>query len=318
MPLKAVLMSIFACGEQVLVVQGPMRERMNLPGLKSLRCFAALTIVLFHLAYLGKVQIPDYLWFVKTHFAVGVPLFYVVSAYSLMIGYHGKLGAAGGLSEYFIRRITRIAPLFYFMMIAYTAGLYGFFGRVVGVGEFMSSLFFVFGLVPQYAAGFVWASWSIGVEMVFYAVFPIMVLTVTSTRRAVILFLVALYLSIMWHYGVRGVPADIKPFTNHFILAYISYFATGILSFFLWQHLRDHARSGLIGVALLTAGSIGAVLVIGYSSVLVNWTGGAPVTLYLWPPVLAATTIGISLAPVRMIVSAPTVALGVGPESYSF
>lgn len=85
----------------------------RLLGIESLRAYAALAIVFFHLHGVGKVGVPEYFGFIKTHFGFGVPLFFVVSAFSMAYGYCGKLSTESTVLNYFIRRLARIAPLFY-------------------------------------------------------------------------------------------------------------------------------------------------------------------------------------------------------------
>src|SRR3546814_12598933 len=100
-----------------------MTERIKLDGLLTVRCVAALMIVLFHLIRMPGLQIPQGLEIIKNHFGIGVPLFYIVSAFSLLIGYRDRLATRDDLRVYFLRRFFRIAPLFYVMMAIYLAYL---------------------------------------------------------------------------------------------------------------------------------------------------------------------------------------------------
>ena len=95
----------------------------KLPGLHGLRGIAALMIVLFHLA--TNVRVPDVFSVVKSHFGLSVPLFFVLSGFSLMYSTSRYVGRDGWLQVYLIKRFFRIAPLFY-VMIAFFA-VYNFF-----------------------------------------------------------------------------------------------------------------------------------------------------------------------------------------------
>lgn len=76
-----------------------MRARQRLHGLEAIRFFAALMIILFHLVHLPSLALPDYLAFIGKYFAIGVPLFYVVSAFGLFLGYRGRTATRDELRE---------------------------------------------------------------------------------------------------------------------------------------------------------------------------------------------------------------------------
>jgi peptidoglycan/LPS O-acetylase OafA/YrhL len=110
---------------------GMQEQRLKLESLDALRFFAAAMIVLFHLVKMAKLQIPSYLHFIPNNFGLGVPLFYLVSAFGLTLGYFGKISSQSELKHYFVRRFFRIAPLFYFMMVFYIVFLYAVYGKIV-------------------------------------------------------------------------------------------------------------------------------------------------------------------------------------------
>lgn len=87
-----------------------------------------------------------------------------------------------------IKRYFRIAPLFY-VMIVFELGRQAFSGQIQqDAASILLNLSLFFGLIPySTTSSFVWGGWSIGVEMVFYLVFPVFVLAARS-RLAVALF----------------------------------------------------------------------------------------------------------------------------------
>ena len=85
--------------------------RPHLGGVESLRAYAAFAIVIFHVIHLTQAAVPQSLEFMKNFFGYGVPLFFVVSAFSLAYGYEGRLSREGELTEFYLRRLMRIAPL---------------------------------------------------------------------------------------------------------------------------------------------------------------------------------------------------------------
>ncbi len=72
--------------------QGSGADR-TLPGLYGLRATAALMIVFFHLA--PNVRVPGAFSIIKTHFGLGVPLFFVLSGFSLMYSTSRYVGRDG-------------------------------------------------------------------------------------------------------------------------------------------------------------------------------------------------------------------------------
>ena len=64
-------------------VTNPHAHRPHLPGVEALRGYAAFAIVIFHVIHLTQAAVPQSLEFMKWFFGYGVPLFFVVSAFSL-------------------------------------------------------------------------------------------------------------------------------------------------------------------------------------------------------------------------------------------
>lgn len=85
--------------------------RAHLGGVESLRAYAAFAIVIFHVIHLTQASVPKSLEFMKFFFGYGVPLFFVVSAFSLAYGYEGRLFGAGQLKEFYLRRVMHRATL---------------------------------------------------------------------------------------------------------------------------------------------------------------------------------------------------------------
>jgi peptidoglycan/LPS O-acetylase OafA/YrhL len=278
-----------------------MNERIKLDGLLAARCYAAMSIVLFHLALLANLDMPPYLSFVTRYFGIGVPLFYVVSAFSLMIGYSTKLGSRNEIITYFIRRFTRIAPLFYVTIVIYYILLGRAFGKPVSLAEVVSSVLFIFNFVPQHVTGFVMASWSIGVEMAFYLIFPILALTVTDWKRAVALFAVCLFLHFMWQAAFVGAPANLTNFGRYFLVAYMPHFGGGFIAFHIWQAVRRSPHATTIGAAALCFGLVGLVATMAFGRwIVINI--GTQSLLVLWPLLLGASSVGIALFPTSLLV----------------
>ena len=88
-------------------------------GLTALRGIAALMVVLVHVWGIHKLALPDALNGIIQRCTLGVPLFFVISAFSLYLSTTSRIDQKGWLNDFLIRRFMRIAPLFYLMSLFY-------------------------------------------------------------------------------------------------------------------------------------------------------------------------------------------------------
>lgn len=288
--------------------------RPKLPGLEATRSLAAMAIVVFHLIWMSPgLAIPEQLSFMGSYFGFAVPLFYIVSAFGLCVGYAGRLTAAGEISEYLRRRFFRIAPLFYAMIFVYAAYLYLEYGAVPALTVIASSVLFIFNMIPQHVTGYVWASWSIGVEMLFYLLLPVLLIVTTSFRRAAALFAVSIFVTAMWTEVFSTAPSTLQDFGQFFILAHALYFAAGILGYFVWRAIRLRLpldRQRLVGQLLLLASAAVTLWLMTAGSALTGAYGGPSATKFVWAIAFAAGVVGIALAPIKVLVNRITTTLG--------
>jgi peptidoglycan/LPS O-acetylase OafA/YrhL len=285
-----------------------MRATGKLDGLLALRCIAAMMIVMFHLALMPKLQMSENLMFIQKFFGKGVPLFYAVSAFSLFLGYSHKLVTRDQIRVYFVRRLFRIAPLFYLMMIIYYGYMLWEYDFVISFDRVFTSALFIFNLIPQHIEGYIWASWSIGVEMGFYFLLPVIVFAVTNLFRSIIFFMVSAYVSFMWWQAFHAVtdPALVA-LGHYFLLFHLSSFACGIMAFFAWKSLsKADPRYGtvawLAGVLLLAI----VVRLFGPITAL----GGEAATRCCMSLCFGFVILGFALNPPRLMTSAVLTSLG--------
>ena len=165
-----------------------------LPGILGLRGIAAIAVFLFHLVHIGNISVPEPFEFISQEFGKGVQLFFVLSAFSLMHSTRQKLHRSDWMIEYFIKRFFRIAPLYYLMMLGMI-----FWPRIVsGAWQFdfetiLLNLTFTFGFAPW--TGIVWAGWSVGVEMIFYAIFPVLLMTIRTPASTLMLVVISIFVT---------------------------------------------------------------------------------------------------------------------------
>lgn len=284
----------------------------GLPGLDAMRFYAATMIALFHLVHIAKLDTPAFLDVIKNQFALGVPIFFVISAFGLALGYHGRLNSINEIEGYFSRRFWRIAPLFYFVLAFSLIFHFLAFGTLYSFQEILAKVFFVFNLMPQYVAGIVWASWSIGVEMVFYAILPILLLAINGLRRALIFWIIAVWLGAVWATAFVPPTPELKNFSLYFILAYLHYFAAGIFGYFVFKWVKESINlvsHRKIGILLFVLGLAGLLFTMFAAGSIVIITG---LQFYKTFRAISVTLliVGIALHPVPVVTSSPIAALG--------
>lgn len=168
-------------------------ERL-LPGIHGLRGIAALAVVLFHLVHLAGIAVPKAFTFIAADFGKGVHLFFILSAYALMHSTEHTLHRPTWAKEYFVKRFFRIAPLFYCILAGMVLWpLIKSHTLAVNLQHLVLNLTFTFGLAPW--TGIVWAGWTVGVEMLFYATLPILLLTVRTRMGTLWLVVVSILVS---------------------------------------------------------------------------------------------------------------------------
>jgi peptidoglycan/LPS O-acetylase OafA/YrhL len=144
--------------------------------LDALRGFAALYVVVHHVGLMPKppLVVSDWLMPLIGFGGSGVTLFFVISGFSMCLTWNHYATAESPVKNFYISRLARIAPLFYFWLVLAIVRDTVFkdsAGQNAGV-EIGANVLFLFNLYEPFQTGLVWASWTIAVEMLFYALFP--------------------------------------------------------------------------------------------------------------------------------------------------
>ncbi|HZG00492.1 MAG TPA: acyltransferase, partial [Chitinophagales bacterium] len=154
-------------------------KNFYIPGLDPLRAVAAVSVAVTHIEQIkttnGLPNASDLPFFVHTGGHIGVVLFFVLSGFLITLLLLRELESTGRISykDFYARRILRIWPLYYFILIA-TAVLWSY------QPSWLTALL-CFTILPNVAhvADIGWVPsppvWSIGVEEQFYLVWPLVV-----------------------------------------------------------------------------------------------------------------------------------------------
>lgn len=251
----------------------------RLPGLHGLRGAAAIAVVLFHVAYVPTPtpDLPPVFNLVVPSFGLGVPLFFILSAFSLYLSTERRGTYRGWISDYLVRRCARIAPLFYFM-VALTVALQIHTGGFVDPLVVLQNLLFSFNFSEQAASSIVSAGWTLGVEMPFYLIFPVIIMLVKSPRAAFIFCLACVVISVASRLYIGG-----GLYAKMAFLSNIGYFSMGVFAYHLWKERPKYLIQACIAVTLvsfatdmLIAGKPEQLLMSASLTALVIWQASNP------------------------------------------
>lgn len=291
--------------------------RIELPGLNGARFWAATMIVLYHIVSMPKLQMAPYLQFVPQQFGrIAVPLFFTLSAFALFYGYQGRIQSREQVKKFYLKRFFRIAPLFYVLMIFHYIMAYVLYGKIIGIDYVVSLFLFVFNLIPHLSSGYVAASWSVGAEMLFYAVLPLILMFVTSLRSAIAFFIGSCFVAYQWNTAFIGVPG-ITNYGHFGLPSNLNFFSGGIVAFYLYKaavttQSVDTAKK--IGIAAIVFAILGLVLVFSTDRHVLAFAGRPGDKLVRTVPLLLFI-LGIALCPIQIF--ANRAAVEFGKMSYS-
>ncbi|MBK8025480.1 MAG: acyltransferase [Chloroflexi bacterium] len=255
------------CYHRAMTVSSPVVPIQYVPGLHALRVYAALSVVVGHV----HEFIPG--WF-QTEVNTGilphllltgtdsVTLFYVLSGFlltSILLSEKRQRDQIDVMGFY-LQRIRRVVPLYY-VVLAVTAVVsiatvpdYAIvFGRQFDAVQFPAAILFAafIPLALESISGMVSHYWSLGVEMVFYALVPW--LTVARRVPLALGLVIALRLLILALTPVESAAHQIVLYLK------VDSLAVGALFAWLWLHRRTlvertlTTRPARIGLVLASA-----------------------------------------------------------------
>ncbi|HEX7888490.1 MAG TPA: acyltransferase [Ramlibacter sp.] len=217
----------------------------------ALRGVACVGVVLYHMAHTTPGPSSPFYWLAGTFLGLGVPLFFMISAFALASRYADGIDSRQALARYATRRVMRIYPLYLALLLCL---LYRN-GPTLSAGQVALYASLLFAVVPALAEGLVWASWSIGVEVLFYCAFPLILRAAPSTATllavAVTAHIVSLLLAPFTAPAFTGSP-------RYYAIAwhqYIPFFALGLAAFRLQTPLIARGSRSTFGLVALMVGS---------------------------------------------------------------
>lgn len=289
--------------------------KSRLSGIESLRAYATVAVIMSHLISVGGASVPGYLDFILIRFPLGVPLFFAVSGFSLAYGYTGRLFSEKDIKSYFVRRFARIAPLFY-LILAVQLLIFWFEHHITfSLMDILINILFVFNFVPNMTDGIVLASWSIGVEMAFYVLLPVMLLVNRSILISLALLVLSIIVANQFYVSMKSDETKYLSFIWHNLITNLPYFMWGMLGYHTYVWLRTSLRQKQIIVLSWS------MMIVVFLSPIILYKGG-PLFNYLldrnmrwvWSCLLGAplflACVAMALHPAKVFSNAVTCYLG--------
>jgi peptidoglycan/LPS O-acetylase OafA/YrhL len=159
------------------------KKASRLSSIQALRGAASVAVVLYHSArHVNKAQGAPGLAVAFQSGHAGVDLFFVISGFIILFVHRQDIGRPGRLARYAGRRFSRVLPL-YWIAFALTLVMLALGQGLPGLGWIL----WCATLLPTGPDPLMGHAWTLQSEMVFYAVFAVLILN----RRAGAVVLVA-------------------------------------------------------------------------------------------------------------------------------
>ena len=273
----------------------------KLNGIEAGRGLAATAVVLCHAArHLDKAYgMPSLVGVFQSGHA-GVDLFFVISGFIILFVHYGDIGRPECLSRYLRRRFTRIMPI-YWVALALTIFL------AMGGGHGLPGVFSIAwsaALLPSHDEPLLGIAWTLQYEIVFYAVFCLLILNRWAGITVFALWLGGIALANLWGGIVSALPRSL--------------YGTHNLEFFLGMavaYLVRNYRVAAPRLILATGTILFVAALIAEDFRLIPEHGDIGRSIY--GPAAALIILGAAEANRRDLITVPKVMQILGSASYS-
>lgn len=210
--------------------------------LDSMRGIAILLVVLGHVGNMIGEQayayFPSFLQQFIYNGHLGVQMFFVVSAFTLMMSHENRLGETQATKKFFIRRFFRIAPMYYLAIIVTSLQMIDFNIANFDWNTFhktalVTNALFINSLSPSTINNFVIGGWSISVEFIFYLMLPLVCAKIKSLNGFITFTSLTLLLSSLLLFLLRGTSVDGNEFLRYYFFNHLPVFGLGLTAYWI-------------------------------------------------------------------------------------
>lgn len=211
-----------------------------------LRGLAALGVIVFHVLYLSGIPVDQTAAAIAGRMDFFVRVFFVLSAFAIGHAYYDRMGDVGAVRAFYLKRFFRIAPLFYFMMLVGVLFRVAMEQPMPPLMAFILSGSFLFTLVPGQQGGLVGGGWSIGIEWMFYFLFPMLLALVRSVKAAATGWLLLCTVAVLTRaYLQSSYEGQLNEFGSLNFLAHGQYFMLGLMIMHLHRRWKIQADASV-------------------------------------------------------------------------
>lgn len=253
--------------------------------LDCLRGLAATWVVIVHVAHIPgpALHVPKWLELFVNSGPMGVELFFAVSAFSLYLAMPSHSSDQYPIATFAIRRFFRIAPLFYallLIMIPWNPS-----GARTGIIDIALNVLFLFNFVHGNQPSIVPIGWTIGVEMPFYVLFPLIYILANDLKKAVLVLFLTIVIYGIEYTMVSSYLQDWQDYQLYSIFRRLPVFACGGVAYFVvkdmpssWKTNTNAALCVAIAAIIFfrrgaTKGGIFGCIYMAWSHVCVSYSG---------------------------------------------
>lgn len=277
--------------------------RGHLESIDALRGIAAFYILLYHLALIPKpnLSVPGWASTLVLTGGTAVTIFFVISAFCLCLSMKRRKQEPFLNMHFYLRRIFRIAPLFYFWLILSLVRDKYWSGVTHSWTDILLNVFFSFNVVPGKLEGIVWASWILSVEMMFYLSFPFIYRYINNLWKSLGFFFMTLIVAAGFAIFVTILPIPASQRESFFLFSFLFHlpnFALGMVAFFVYdRYIQDKFRPRSWAVVLV------AIAVFGYTALTSGRLSFLFEGIYWQGVIYSLLLLGLAISPLRLFVN---------------
>jgi len=175
--------------------------------------------------------------------------FFVISGFSLSMTMSRHFKHSSPMISYGLSRFFRIAPLFYVLLVVTLIRDHFLFHLSHSRREIVENALFLFNFLPGYQLGIVWASWTIGIEMIYYCFFPLLYRLGVKQKLGLSLAVMLLYCALVRIFSQTAI-------LFLFFFGYVPIFVFGELAFHFSRSLHERNNPGKWGYLALASGIV--------------------------------------------------------------
>ncbi len=237
-------------------MQGTFRMK-RIESLDYFRGLMALSVMFYHYTswYSGGVEVDNLLGKLGVY---AVAAFYILSGLSLALVYKNKITTKGAVFGFLIKRIFRIFPLFWLAILAgigIKIAIYVIKGTPIDVTAYQLflNITLLFGFVSP-SSYITTGAWSIGNEVVFYSILPIVFLLSYKTDKPLIItFVISLVLGSLFAFLLLSNEITLAEQWTLYVnpLNQVFLFMSGVLLGWYAEHIKKIVPKNLSLFVLL-------------------------------------------------------------------